>query len=144
MSYVSTAIEAFIEDEIRQNRSDITAAVRSREWILSRIENEIGRRTDQPQLYVPEPFVYFGSYFKRTQVADVDEFDVLVVVDSNTGVFNHLGFPTRRRVGVRVSKPKIRCAVLQGRRIRRQPIQDAQLAPRCSGNRDGRIRWCSS
>ena len=55
MSYVSTAIEAFIEDEIRQNRSDITAAVRSREWILSRIENEIGRRTDQPQLNVPEP-----------------------------------------------------------------------------------------
>lgn len=40
---------------------------------------------------MPEPFVYFGSYFKRTQVADVAEFDVLVVVDSNTGVFNTWG-----------------------------------------------------
>lgn len=87
MGDVSKAIADFIADEIKLSQSDISSAVASREWFLDRIKNEIARRTDEPVLYEPEPFVRFGSYFKRTKVATVDEFDILVVLDCNTGHF---------------------------------------------------------
>ena len=35
--------------------------------------------------------LYFGSYFKGTKVAAVDEFDVLVILDLNNGVFSQNG-----------------------------------------------------
>jgi len=91
MAHVAAAIAAFIRDEIRLAREDISSAVVSRKWFLDRIRSEIENRTKEPVLYAPDPFVYFGSYFKRTKVKDVDEFDILVVIDSNTGVFTRGG-----------------------------------------------------
>jgi len=87
MGDVSAAIEGFISDEIKLSREDISSAVKSREWFLDRIKREIEKRFNEPILYADEPFVRFGSYFKRTKVADVDEFDILVVIDSRGGVY---------------------------------------------------------
>lgn len=91
MGDVSSAIAAFITDEIKLSMQDIAAASKSREWFLDRIATEISSRSNQPVLYSPEKFVYFGSYFKRTKVAAVDEFDVLVVIDSKGGLFSSGG-----------------------------------------------------
>ncbi|MHC4986998.1 MAG: hypothetical protein ACYTFX_00680 [Planctomycetota bacterium] len=44
-----------------------------------------------PKLLASDPFIYFGSYFKGTKVADVDEFDVLVVIDSQGGQYSQGG-----------------------------------------------------
>lgn len=91
MSVVSKCIDKFIRNEISLNREDISGSVTSREWFLKRIRSEIEKRTNEPVLYASDPLVRFGSYFKRTKVTDVDEFDMLVVIDSNTGAFRSGG-----------------------------------------------------
>ncbi len=91
MGDVSKAIGRYIDEEIRLNSTDISQSVRSREWFLKRIANVIESRQSEPVLFSAENFVYFGSYFKGTKVKTVDEFDVLVVIDSNTGIFSQGG-----------------------------------------------------
>ncbi|MBW7453311.1 hypothetical protein ACFOLF_06210 [Paenibacillus sepulcri] len=108
MGNIDTAIDEFIYEEIKLNRTDISAAVSSREWFLRRLQNEINRRSNEPILYTPSPFVYFGSYFKRTKVSNVDEFDVLVVIDCNTGVFSKGG--TKYGIGQGNAIPNYRYA----------------------------------
>lgn len=90
MTEVTKAINKFIQDEIKLFQEDISSAVTSREWFLNRIKSKINNRENEPSLY-EDPFVYFGSYFKKTKVSNVDEFDVLVVIDSNTGEFKSDG-----------------------------------------------------
>lgn len=86
MADVSRLLERFISDEISLNQPDIQKAVKSREWFLKRVVNEIERRKNEPSLL--RPLIPFGSYFKKTKVTTVDEFDILVVIDSNTGVYS--------------------------------------------------------
>lgn len=87
MANMHSLVKRYIDEEIRLSQSDISSSVSSREWFLERVKNKIEEDTSGPQLYKQEPFVYFGSYFKRTKVKNVDEFDVLVVMDSNNGRF---------------------------------------------------------
>ena len=88
MGDIDAAIRRYISTDIALSARDISKSAASREWFLTRVANEIEARATSPQLYATEPFVRFGSYFKGTKVRDVDEFDVLVVVDSNTGRFS--------------------------------------------------------
>jgi hypothetical protein len=90
MADLASLIGKFIKEEIALNQKDISASVKSRKWFLEQIKNEISERTDEPSLY-STPFVYFGSYFKGTKVSTVDEFDVLVVIDSNSGQYTMSG-----------------------------------------------------
>jgi hypothetical protein len=85
---IDAAIRRYIASDVALSSRDISKSAASREWFLTRVANEIATRSMGPQLYATEPFVRFGSYFKGTKVRDVDEFDVLVVVDSNTGRFS--------------------------------------------------------
>jgi|GEM_PF-1926568 len=99
MGEIETAIEAYINDVITLTKTDISSAVKSREWFVERLEKVIASRTNEPVLYSDEQFVYYGSYFKGTKVAAVDEFDILVVIDSNTGVFSQSNIPVGKGVG---------------------------------------------
>lgn len=80
-------IQKFIVQEIALSKKDISESAKSREWFLDKIKKKIEERKNEPVLYKEKPFIYFGSYFKGTKVADVDEFDVLVIIDSNKGEF---------------------------------------------------------
>jgi hypothetical protein len=91
MGSPTSAIDKYIRDVIRLSQTDISSAVRSREWFLDRIKAQIESKYSQPILYKDEPFVNFGSYFKQTKVSTVDEFDILVVIDSNSGFFTRGG-----------------------------------------------------
>lgn len=91
MADVSKSIEAYISDVIRVPRVDVSSAIKSREWLLQRVHNEIESRTNEPTLYAEERMFLYGSYAKGTQVATVDEFDIMLVMDSNTGVFTLSG-----------------------------------------------------
>jgi hypothetical protein len=99
MADLNKAIESYIRNVIASPKKDITSAANSREWFLKRIVNEIESRSNEPVLYPEKPFVYYGSYFKGTKVAAVDEFDVLVVIDSNTSVFRKGGQEVGRGIG---------------------------------------------
>lgn len=99
MGNTTKAIDDFIKEEIKLSLTDVANSAKSREWFLSRIENVISRRTNEPVLLSNEKFVYFGSYFKQTKVSVVDEYDVLVVIDSNTGIFSQSGNPVGEGVG---------------------------------------------
>lgn len=90
---VKKAIRHYLDNHIILSKNDISAAAKSREWLLKRIENVINNRSCEPKLYPSstENFVYFGSYFKGTKVSNVDEYDVLVVIDSNFGFFSREG-----------------------------------------------------
>lgn len=92
MGDVSKAIKHYIEDHIKLNLPDISRSARSREWLLGRISSIIDQRNrdgkKEPVLYAPKPFLNFGSYFKKTKVKVVDEYDILVVIDSNGGMFS--------------------------------------------------------
>jgi hypothetical protein len=106
MANLNTLLEKFITDEITLDQKDITAAVKSREWFLTRLENKINNYANQPFLYKQKPFVYFGSYFKGTKVSNVDEFDVLVVIDSSSGVFSRSGSQIGIGLGDQNPNPK--------------------------------------
>lgn len=99
MDDVEKAIDAYINDVITLTKNDISSAVKSREWFIERLKKVIASRTNEPVLYSDEKFVYYGSYFKGTKVATVDEFDILVVIDSNTGVFSQSNIPVGKGVG---------------------------------------------
>jgi len=84
-------IRKFIKEKIALSQIDISESAKSREWLLNKIKNKINEREGEPTLYKPQLFVYFGSYFKGTKVKNVDEYDVLVVIDSYTGYFEQKG-----------------------------------------------------
>ena len=90
---VKNAINHYLDNHIKLSQKNISEAAKSREWFLTRVENVINSRTGEPKLYPVEgqKFVYFGSFFKGTKVLDVDEYDVLVVIDSNNGFFSRSG-----------------------------------------------------
>ena len=91
MGDVTAAIRKYVNEELRLSQSDISQTLRSREWLLKRIDNVINARYREPVLYSQQKFVYFGSYFKGTKVKAVDEYDVLVVIDSNGGMYSQGG-----------------------------------------------------
>jgi len=91
---VKKAIHHYLDNHINLSQKDISTSAKSREWFLKRIENVITSRSGEPKLYSGthgDKFIYFGSYFKGTKVADVDEYDVLVLIDSNSGNFHRSG-----------------------------------------------------
>lgn len=91
---VKKAISHYLDNYISLSLNDISASAKSREWFLKRIENVINARIGEPKLYsgnLGDKFVHFGSYFKGTKVADVDEYDVLVLIDSNSGYYSRSG-----------------------------------------------------
>ena len=85
---LSQAIDDFIATNISLVKIDISSAAASREWFLKRIKTQIDKSTSGLRLYADTPFVHFGSYFKQTKIMRVDEFDILVVIDSNEGQFS--------------------------------------------------------
>ena len=80
-------IDKFVSEEVALDQGDISDAVKSREWLLKQIQAKISARLLGPQLYAPEPFLGYGSYFARLKAKDVDEIDFLVVIDSHLGSF---------------------------------------------------------
>lgn len=92
MGDVSKAIERYIRVHITLNLPDISRSARSRDWLLGRISGVVAQRKEdgkkEPVLYASKPFLNFGSYFKKTKVKVVDEYDILVVIDSNGGMFS--------------------------------------------------------
>jgi hypothetical protein len=80
-------LNKFIDNHIRLSQKDIAASAKSREWVLDRLKSKIDNRDESPSLYKDEPFVKFGSYFTGLKVSNVDEYDILVTIDSNSGVF---------------------------------------------------------
>jgi len=94
MGDVSAAIRHYIENVIRLLQADISASAKSREWFLDRVLSVIRNRAEDgvigPVLYAPKK-VGFGSYFKGTKVQVVDEYDILLVVDANGGVYKENG-----------------------------------------------------
>ena len=94
MGDISAAVRHYINNVIRLSQDDISASAKSREWFLNRVITTIARRADdgtsEPVLYKPMT-VYFGSYFKGTKVSVVDEYDVLLVVDTHSGTLSENG-----------------------------------------------------
>ena len=88
MADISKSIERYIIDVIRVPRTDTSSAIKSREWLLGRVVGEIESRKNEPILYSEQPLILYGSYVKGTQVSAVDEFDIMLVIDSNAGVFS--------------------------------------------------------
>ena len=99
MGDVSQALNWYIGEVIKLPQRDISSAVRSREWFIDLVKQEINGRTGEPALYSERNTLYFGSYFKGTKVAAVDEFDVLVILDSNNGVFSQNGISVGKGLG---------------------------------------------
>ena len=99
MGDVSQALNGYIGEVIKLPQRDISSAVRSREWFIDLVKQEINGRTREPALYSERNTLYFGSYFKGTKVAAVDEFDVLVILDSNNSVYRHNGISVGSGLG---------------------------------------------
>ena len=99
MGDVSQALNGYIGEVIKLPQRDISSAVRSREWFIDLVKQEINGRTGEPALYPGQNTLYFGSYFKGTKVAAVDEFDVLVILDLNNGVFSQNGISVGKGLG---------------------------------------------
>ena len=78
-------LKKFLKEEIALSMTDISESAKSRDWFLEKIKNKIEEKTEEPSLYKLQPFLNFGSYFKGTKVKNVDEYDILIVIDSNNG-----------------------------------------------------------
>lgn len=106
---VKKAISYYLNNYISLSSKDISASAKTREWFLKRIENVINSRSGEPMLYSGkhgDKFIHFGSYFKGTKVADVDEYDVLVLIDSNSGIYSRAGQQIGKGQGVISPNPK--------------------------------------
>lgn len=99
MGDVSAALRRYINEEIRLSRTDISTSAASRDWLLERIKRKIEEQRNSLILYKDSPFVYFGSYFKGTKVKSVDEYDVLVVIDSCQGQYSSGGVEIGTGIG---------------------------------------------
>lgn len=99
MGDVSQALNWYIGEVIKLPQSDISSAVRSREWFIDQVKQEIKERTGEPALYPERNTLNFGSYFKGTKVRAVDEFDVLVILDTNNGVYSQNGISVGKGLG---------------------------------------------
>lgn len=93
MSGFNAEVNKFINKNLTLNQKDISSAVASREWLINKIINKISEKTDCPQLYSEKgaKYIQFGSYFKGTKVANVDEFDIMLIIDSKGGQFTKNG-----------------------------------------------------
>ena len=108
MGDISAAVRYYIDNVIRLSQDDISASAKSREWFLNRVIAIIARRADdgtsEPVLYEPTT-VYFGSYFKGTKVSVVDEYDVLLVIDTYNGTLSENGVVLAHGYGVANPNP---------------------------------------
>lgn len=86
-----SALNKYLKEVIALSRKDISSAVSSRNWFIQRVQTVIDSRKNEPTLYSENPFFVYGSYAKGTKVSDLDEFDVMVVIDSNGGSFSRGG-----------------------------------------------------
>lgn len=79
----------FINKNLALTKRDIQESVKTREWIINRVISTIEKQDKQPQLYCEnnKKYISFGSYFKGTKVSNVDEFDILLIIDTNNGQF---------------------------------------------------------
>ncbi|MDY2881583.1 MAG: hypothetical protein SOT71_02895 [Romboutsia timonensis] len=86
---INTEFNKFISNNLTLDQKDISSAVSSREWLINKVINKIAEKTDCPQLYSENgsKYIQFGSYFKGTKVSNVDEFDILLIVDTSHGIF---------------------------------------------------------
>lgn len=86
---VNTEFNKFINNNLTLSQKDISSAVTSREWLINNIINKIAEKTDCPQLYSENnlKYIQFGSYFKGTKVSNVDEFDIMLIIDTTNGQF---------------------------------------------------------
>lgn len=98
----------FIREYLALSQKDISTKVKSREWLINRVIQKIREKTDCPQLYKEngQEYIAFGSYFKGTKVSDVDEFDIMLIIDSNGGVFKQGGVQTGEGIGIINPNPK--------------------------------------
>ncbi len=87
MADLNRLLQRFINSELRLSQDDISASARSREWLLNGIRSKIAEKRCQPTLYPDQNFLFFGSYFKGTKVQTLDEYDILVILDSCSGLF---------------------------------------------------------
>ena len=99
---INNQFNRFIRENLALSQKDITTKVKSREWLINRVIQKIGETMDCPQLYKEngQEYITFGSYFKGTKVSDVDEFDIMLIIDSNGGVFKQGGIQTGEGIGV--------------------------------------------
>lgn len=88
---LDSLINRFIKDEISLEQKDIEQSAKSREWVLEKVKNKIEEKLKSPELYKDERFLKYGSYFTGLKVSNVDEYDVLVIIDSNTGIYSKDG-----------------------------------------------------
>ena len=91
----------FIDNNLTLSQKDISQSVKSREWLINLVINKIAEKTDCPQLYSENgrKYIQFGSYFKGTKVSNVDEFDILLIVDANNGIFTKGGQTIANGIG---------------------------------------------
>ncbi|WKV08576.1 hypothetical protein PQ743_05000 [Thermoanaerobacterium thermosaccharolyticum] len=105
---INSEFNRYIKEYLALSQKDITTKVKSREWLINNIIRKIKEKSDCPQLYKEngQKYLTFGSYFKGTKVSDVDEFDIMLIVDSNGGVFKQGGIQTGEGIGIIDPNPK--------------------------------------
>lgn len=105
---INTEFNKFISNNLTLDQKDISSAVSSREWLINKVINKIAEKTDCPQLYSENgsKYIQFGSYFKGTKVSNVDEFDIMLIVDSKGGKYTSGGVTIGNGIGNISPNPK--------------------------------------
>ena len=105
MADIKAALQKFIDTEIALSQSDISSSVKSREWLVNKVLGKI-KESRELILYDKNPLIYFGSYFKGTKVSRSDEFDILILIDSNSGIYRSGSNEIGTGAGVASPNPK--------------------------------------
>ncbi|HEY8890351.1 MAG TPA: hypothetical protein VIM70_08860 [Clostridium sp.] len=98
----------FINNNIILSQNDISIKVKSRQWVVDKVIARIKERTNCPQLYKEGgcEYIYYGSCFKGTKVSIIDEFDVMLIIDTNLGQLSLHGRKFADGVGIKNPNPK--------------------------------------
>lgn len=94
MGNVPSAIQNYITNYIQLDQRDISTSATTRNWLVNSVIRKIDNASNEPVLYNPKKYLNFGSSFKKTKVKVVDEFDVMLIIDTCGGYYFENGITT--------------------------------------------------
>jgi hypothetical protein len=78
---VNAAFSEFLSGRVNLDQGEAEGARRSRDWLMSQVDEIPTRRSEFPQLY-PDVHIHYGSFARRTKIRELDDLDMIIGISA--------------------------------------------------------------
>lgn len=78
---VNTAFSEFLSGRVNLDPDEVDGARRSRDWLMSQIDEIPTRMPEFPRLY-SDVHIHYGSFARRTKIRDLDDLDMIIGISA--------------------------------------------------------------